>query len=118
MVQARYFTPDQLAGLKARHHDVGGDAFGRWRERWTDIAAQVRAHVLAGADPADPEVQATARRWTDLMEDMTGGDRAILSGMYAKMDGRGPEAATRDVVSAEVWDYIKRAFAVGFNARP
>jgi DNA-binding transcriptional MerR regulator len=117
MMQAKYFTPEQLARLKARHNEVGGDAFGRWRQQWTEIAAQVKAHVSAGTDPADPDVQATARRWTDLMEDMTGGDRAILSGMYAKMDGKGPEAATLDVVSAEVWDYIKRAFAVGFNSR-
>ncbi|MGW3619812.1 hypothetical protein [Micromonospora arida] len=46
---------------------------------------------------------------------MTGGDRSILSGMYAKLDGKGPEAATLGVVSAEAWDYIKRAFAVGFR---
>jgi DNA-binding transcriptional MerR regulator len=117
IMNAKYFTPDQLARLKARHNEVGGDAFGRWRQQWAEIADQVKEHVSAGADPADPEVQATARRWTDLMEDMTGGDRTILSGMYAKMDDKGPEAATMDVVGAEVWDYMKRAFAVGFNGR-
>jgi len=37
--------------------------------------------------------------------------------MYAKMDGEGAEVATLDVVRAEVWDHIKRAFAVGFHAR-
>ena len=47
------------------------------------------------------------------MEDMTAGDRAILAGMYAKLDGKGPEAATLGVVSTEVWDYMKRVFAVG-----
>lgn len=117
MMQAKYFSPDQLTRLKARHNEVGGDTFARWRRHWTEIAAQVEAHVSAGMDPADPEVQATTRRWTALMEEMTGGDRAILSGMYAKMDGKGPEVATLDVVSVEVWDYIKRAFAVGFNSR-
>jgi DNA-binding transcriptional MerR regulator len=116
VMKATYFTPGQLARLKARHNEVGGDAFGRWRQQWTEIADQVKVHVSAGADPSDPEVQATARRWTNLMEDMTGGDRVILSGMYAKMDGKGPETATLGVVSAEVWDYMKRAFAVGFNA--
>jgi len=116
-MQTTYFTAEQLARLKARHAEVGGDAFSRWRQQWTAISAEVQAHIAAGTDPADPLVQATARRWTELMEDMTGGDRAILSGMYAKMDGKGPEAATLDVVSTDVWAYIKRAFAVGFNAQ-
>jgi DNA-binding transcriptional MerR regulator len=117
MMQTTYFTAEQLARLKARHAEVGGDAFSRWRQQWTAIAAEVQAHIAAGTDPADPQVQVTARRWTELMEDMTGGDRAILSGMYAKMDGKGPEAATLNVVSNDVWAYIKRAFAVGFNAQ-
>jgi len=73
----------------------------------------VKAHIDAGDNPADPAVQRTARAWVELMEDMTGGDRGILAGMYAKMDGKGPEAATLDVVSSEVWDYLKRVFAVG-----
>lgn len=60
-------------------------------------------------------MQTLAQQWTDLIDDMTGGDRSILSGMYAKLDGKGPEAATLGVVSAEAWDYIKRAFAVGFR---
>ena len=46
---------------------------------------------------------------------MTGGDRAIRSSMYAKLDGKGPEAATLGIVKAPVWDYLKRAFAVGFS---
>jgi hypothetical protein len=51
------------------------------------------------------------------MDRMTDGDRGILSAMYAKIDGEGPESATRGVVSAEVWDYIKRALAVGFGSQ-
>jgi hypothetical protein len=31
------------------------------------------------------------------------------------LDGKGPEAATLGVVTAEAWDYIKRTFAVGFS---
>jgi DNA-binding transcriptional MerR regulator len=113
MMQAKYFTPEQLTRMKARHGEVGGDAFGRWHRRWTEICAEVKAHIDAGANPADEAVQQTARAWVELMEDMTGGDRAILAGMYAKLDGKGPEAATLGVVSGEVWEYMKRVFAVG-----
>jgi DNA-binding transcriptional MerR regulator len=118
MMQTKFFTPEQLTRMKARHGEVGGDAFGRWHREWTEICALVKVHLDAGDSPADSSVQETAQRWLALMEDMTGGDRAILAGMYAKLDGRGPEAATMGVVSAEVWDYMKRAFAVGYGLRP
>jgi MerR family transcriptional regulator, thiopeptide resistance regulator len=114
MMRASYFTPDQLDRLRERHREAGDEGFARWQRRWTELAAAVAAHIGAGADPVDPAVQETARRWTDLMSHMTGGDRGILSAMYAAFDGKGPEAATGGVVSAEVWDYLKRAFAVGF----
>ncbi|WP_119726831.1 MerR family transcriptional regulator [Thermomonospora amylolytica] len=117
MMQARYFTPDQLARLKERHNEVGTERFDHWRRQWTQINAEVQAHIDAGSGEADPAVQETARRWNDLMQDMTGGDPAVLAAMYAKMDGEGPQAATRGVVGAEVWDYMKRVLAVGFGSR-
>jgi DNA-binding transcriptional MerR regulator len=116
MMQASYFTADQLARLKQRHREAGEEGFARWQRRWAELAVEVAAHIEAGTDPADAAVQETARRWDDLMDHMTGGDRSILSSMYAALDGKGPEAATRGVVSAEVWDYVKRAFAVGFGS--
>jgi DNA-binding transcriptional MerR regulator len=116
MMQASYFTSDQLARLKERHRQAGTEGFARWQRRWAELAAEVTAHIEAGTDPADAAAQQTARRWTELMDHMTGGDRSILSSMYAALDGKGPEAATRGVISAPVWDYVKRAFAVGFGA--
>jgi len=115
LVKISYFTPAQLARLKARHAEVGSDAFQRWRAEWSAIAADFQAHRAAGTNPADREVQVTAQRWTRLMDDMTGGDPAIVAGMYAKMDGQGAEAATLDVVSSEGWSYVKRALAVGYH---
>jgi DNA-binding transcriptional MerR regulator len=116
MMQTSYFTPDQLARLGERHREAGADGFARWQQEWTAIVAELRAHVEAGADVAEPAVQQTARRWTALMAHMTGGDPGILSAIYASLDGKGPEAATRGVVTADVWEYVKRAFAVGFGA--
>ncbi|WP_173068112.1 MerR family transcriptional regulator [Phytohabitans houttuyneae] len=115
MMAASYFTPDQLARLRQRHREAGDDGFARWQARWAELAAQVRSHVEAGRDPADPAVQETAGQWAALMDRMTGGDRGILSAMYASLDGKGAEAATRGVVSGEVWEYMKRAFAVGYR---
>ena len=90
--------------------------FARWQRQWAQLAEEAEGHLERGTDPAAAAVQDLARRWSDLMDDMTGGDRAIRSSMYAKLDGKGPEAATRGIVSAPVWDYLKRAFAVGFSS--
>jgi MerR family transcriptional regulator, thiopeptide resistance regulator len=50
-----------------------------------------------------------------VMHELTDGDRHILSAIYAKIDGKGPEAATHGVLDADAWDYLKRAFAVGYS---
>lgn len=117
MMNAGYFTPEQLTRLKERHREVGGDAFGQWRRRWAELDAEAVRQTEQGVDPADPAAQQLAGRWTTLMDDMTGGDRRILSSMYAKLDGQGAEAATLGVVSTTAWTHLKRALAVG-HGRP
>lgn len=116
IMQAKYFSPDQLVRLKDRHREAGADAFAGWQRQGAELADEARHYAAQGTDPADPAAQALAHRWTELMVNMTGGDRKILSSIYAKMDGEGPDTATRGVVSAEAWEYMKRTFAVGFAA--
>jgi DNA-binding transcriptional MerR regulator len=115
MMESSYFTPDQLARLKERHHRPGGEELTGWQRRWADLAEEVRGHMENNTDPADPAAQDTAARWSTFMDELTGGDKGILSAMYAKLDGKGPEAATRGVIDTEVWEYIRRAFAVGYR---
>jgi len=114
MMQTSYFTAEQLATLKRRHREAGDRGFERWKQRWAELIGEVEGHLERGTDPADPAAQETARRWSELMDRLTGGDRTVVSSMYAKMDGEGPETATKGLVSAEIWAYVKRCFAVGF----
>lgn len=115
IMQASTFTPDQLERLKERHREAGDEGFARWQRRLAELASEFEGHIERATDPAEEAAQATARGWDELMTHMTGGDRVILSAMYAGLDAKGPEAATRGIVSAEVWEYAKRAFAVGFG---
>ena len=119
LMQANYFTPEQLAQAKQRHLEPGfPDRFVEWQRRGTEIAGQLRTHVDHRTDPADPAVQELARQWSEVIRDMAGGDAAMISSIYARIDGKGPEAATRGILSPQVWEYLKRAFAVGFGTRP
>lgn len=113
MMRDGHFTTDQLAHLKDRHRRIGPDGFARWERRCEEIVAEVTAHIREGTGPADPRAQRTARRWSDLMRDMSGGDKDVLAAMYAKLDGKGAEAATRGIVSTDAWDYLRRALAIG-----
>ncbi|MBF8191721.1 hypothetical protein ITP53_39730 [Nonomuraea sp. K274] len=82
--------------------------------RLTGLAAEARAHAERGTDPADPAVQELAHSWSAAVAGLAGGDRTVVSAIYGKIDGEGAEAATKGLLSAPAWDYLKRAFAVGF----
>ena len=113
---ASYFTPEQLARAKARHDEPGfTENFHRWQREATDVVQQLGVHLQRGSDPADPAVQELALRWQGVMREMVDGDSAGLSSVYAKIEGKGPEAATRGILTREVWEYLKRTFAVGFG---
>jgi DNA-binding transcriptional MerR regulator len=117
LVQANDFTPEQLAQAKQRHLEAGfSDRFAEWQRRGTEIVAELQTHIEGGTDPADPAVQQLAQRWTAVMRDMAGGEPAMMSSIYARIERKGPEAATRGVLTAQVWNYLRRAFAIGFGA--
>nr|SBO95620.1 hypothetical protein BN4615_P5136 [Nonomuraea gerenzanensis] len=37
--------------------------------------------------------------------------------LYAKIDRQGAETATKGLLTTAAWEYLKRAFAVGFGPR-
>ncbi|WP_433288889.1 MerR family transcriptional regulator [Pseudonocardia sp. CA-142604] len=116
IMHAGYFTPDQLARARQRHQEPGfAETFSDWQVRCAHLVDEIKAEIQRGTDPADPAAQALARRWNETMQEMIGDDRQILSAIYAKIDGKGPEAATHGVLDAIAWDYLKRAFAVGYG---
>ena len=115
VVREPYVTGQQRARWKRRHGADGG-ALAEWQRRAGALDADARRLAQAGVDPSDAAALDLARRWSALMDDMSGGDRAVVSSIYAKLDGKGPEAATRGAVSVEAWEFVKRALAVGFGA--
>ncbi|MGP3910881.1 MerR family transcriptional regulator [Nonomuraea sp. 10N515B] len=114
MMQAEHFTPEQLARFGERHRELGQDGFAQRLQELTGLATEAEAHAGRGTDPADPAVQDLARRWTAAVAGLAGGDRSVMSAIYGRIDARGPEAATKGILSAAAWDYLRRAFAVGF----
>jgi DNA-binding transcriptional MerR regulator len=110
-MEAGYFTPEQLAAAKARHREPGfAETFARWQRDAGEVVTELGEYARSGTDPADPGVQQLAHRWQGMVREM-----GSPSAVYARIEGKGPEAATRGILTAEVWEYLRRAFAAGFG---
>jgi hypothetical protein len=72
-----YYTPEQMEYLKKRAEEVGTERIHQIPADWAELIAAVRAAKEAGTDPTAPEVQALAKRWSDLINEFTGGDPGI-----------------------------------------
>jgi DNA-binding transcriptional MerR regulator len=115
MQQAKYFSDDQLQQIKRRHDSVGAAGFARWMDQITALAGEAIELAERAVDPADEAAQSLARRWATVMADVSGGDRTVVSAMYAKLDGEGAQAASKGVLPQRAWDYLKRSLTVGFS---
>jgi DNA-binding transcriptional MerR regulator len=110
----QYFTPEQLRLIQECRERAGREHLERAQEDWTELIARIRAEMDDGTDPADPKVQALARRWQDLLEQSTGGDPAIEQAMKRLWEEQGDTLAAQfgpQYDSRPVWGYITKAIA-------
>lgn len=109
----QYYTPEQLEALKARREAIGEEAIRDVEREWPELIAKVEAEIRAGTDPADPKVQALARRWAELIEQFTGGDPGIAASLGRLWSERGPEMAAKSgfAFDPELFEYVGKARA-------
>jgi MerR family transcriptional regulator, thiopeptide resistance regulator len=104
----KYYTTEQLETLAQRGEQLGEARMREVAEEWPRLMADVRAEMQRGTDPADPRVQALAKKWMDLIHEFTGGDAGIhqsLSNMYRGESG----LAEQQGLDAGINEYIRRA---------
>ena len=116
IMHERYYTKEQLEQLEQRAKKWGPEAIERSQRDWAELIAEVEAERLAGTDPADPKVQDLARRWTELIEQFTGGDPAIFQSLQRMYETEGPDAASRGTVNPETMAYAMRALELRGSA--
>jgi hypothetical protein len=106
----KYYTQEQLEQLKRRAEELGPAQIAAVQEEWPRVIAGMREALQQGKDPADPAVQALARRWGELLALFTGGDpgiRASLSKLYAGE----PRLSAQVGLDPELAAYVGRARA-------
>jgi len=109
-----YYTPEQLEYLKKRREEVGEERIQQSHTDWAELIAEVRAEKAKGTDPADPKVQALARRWFALVEEFTGGDPGITQSVTRLWKEQGDTIATQygsQCDPRDLADYISQAKA-------
>jgi DNA-binding transcriptional MerR regulator len=114
----KYYTPEQLAQIEDRKAALGEERIKEANAEWAPLFASVRAEMEAGTDPADPKVQALARKWYGLLDEFTGGDPGLFNStrnMYANED----QIREMDVKAMRpMFAYIQKAAAAAGIKHP
>lgn len=101
---AQYFTPEQVAALRARRAEGEATAAA-----WPGLIAAVRAEMDTGTDPSEPRVQALAARWSELLATFHHGDESLRRQLYRLRDENPGEVAAAGGPDQAMIDYIARA---------
>lgn len=112
-----YYTPEQREYLKKRAETLGEERIRAVEAEWPQLIANVSDAIDAGTDPADPQVQAYARRWMELVREFTGGDPGIAQSLKRMYENEKPQDIhpSFDPRMGEYMAYINKALAAGKN---
>jgi hypothetical protein len=107
---SKYYTPEQLAALRAR--EPGEADLARASERWNELLGEIDAAL--DADPASELAQGFVDRWDALTAEFTQGDPSIersLASVYADPENRTKATQAMPGLSG-AWAFIQKARAM------
>jgi DNA-binding transcriptional MerR regulator len=114
----KYYSEAAQAKIESRHADWSPELQARVNKQWMDLIAEVDAALKAGENPSSARAQELARRWKQLVEGFTGGDREVLAGLRKLWADRAnwPDHARQRIqpypITAEMWDFISKAMGL------
>lgn len=104
----KYFTEEQRQTLKERGDKLGPEAIKAVEEEWPRLIAAVREEMNKGTDPRSERVRELAKRWRELLNAFSGGDRQ-MEASAAKMYREEPQTAQQYGLDQEIFKYIGEA---------
>jgi DNA-binding transcriptional MerR regulator len=107
----KYYTPEQLAEIKARGEALGEEKIRAAENEWQELIAQVRAAMERGDDPAGEPVQRLARHWGELVNAFTGGNPEIAQSLKKMWQQEEKIHGMDTRAMRELWDYLARGKA-------
>jgi hypothetical protein len=106
----KYYTKEQLDTLAKRREEFGEEKMRGFQEEWPRLIASVRAEMERGTDPKEPRVQALAKRWMELIEAFTGGDKGIEQSLRNFYRGE-QQFAAQQGLGGGISEYVQKALA-------
>ena len=107
----KYYTPEQMAEIKARGETVGQERIRQVEAEWPALMAEVQAEMDRGTDPSDPRVRELARRWMGLVEEFTGGNPGIAASVKRMWETEDQIHGIDTAPVRAMGEYINRALA-------
>jgi len=112
----KYYSPEQLEQIARRGAELGPERIGRVQVAWQELFAAFGRAMEEGQDPTSAEVQVLAHRAHALVEEFTGGDPGIRSGLARMYEAEGGEnlmARQGSPLREGLWDYYVAAMKAG-----
>ncbi len=106
----QYLTPEQMAEVQERGRKLGDAAIKAVEAEWPQLIAKVKAEMEKGTPVSDPRVQEMARRWKELVEQFTGGNKGIEKAV-AQHYRDDPELRARTGLDGQIFGYVQQAWA-------
>ena len=77
----KYYSEAAQVKIQARHADWNPALQEQVSKQWMDLIADVEAAMAAGESPSSAKGKELGRRWKELVEGFTGGDREVVEGL-------------------------------------
>ncbi|MCG6956984.1 MAG: MerR family transcriptional regulator [Gemmatimonadetes bacterium] len=108
----KYYTPEQLERIARRGAELGPERIRGSQVEWQELLAAFGRAMEEGLDPASDDVQALASKAYSLVEEFTGGDPGIRSGLTRMCQEEGGEnilARYGTPLKEGLWEYYTKA---------
>ena len=115
----KYYSEAARAKMESKRAEWSPELQERVSKQWMDLIAEVEAALGAGEDPTSPKAQELARRWKELVEGFTGGDREVTEGVgklwadRANWPAQAQQWTQPFRITGEMWQFISQAMAAG-----
>ena len=115
----KYYSEGAQAKIEARRAEWSPALQERVGKQWMDLIADVEAAMAAGESPSSQKAKELARRWTQLVEGFTGGDREVTEGLgklwadRANWPAQAKELAQPFRITREMWEFIAQTGVLG-----
>ncbi|MBE3111000.1 MAG: TipAS antibiotic-recognition domain-containing protein [Acidobacteria bacterium] len=102
----KYFSEEDLKQFSELGKNYTPEMMAAYQNRWTALIDEVKQNLTA--DPASEKAQDLGKRWTDLLNEVYGGQPELKT-KIAKAYNSGAIPMEQRPFTPEIWDFIKKA---------